>query len=187
VQTCVEFRSDRFPAFDDEEHVVNPGLWGRRLALFRRDNLPAEGFETEEPFSEDWGWVVPVKNQQFRLWIGCGHYQEYPDGFACFIEPQAPFVRRFLKKFDTRERVSALQLAMDGVLGANAGIRDQRWWTHENSITSRQGDHGAVATTSIPNAASSDGSASTGTSVLAALVSDPWVARIRLLNPPAVM
>ena len=57
MQTYVEFRSDRFPACDGEEQQVNPGLWGRRLADFLRDSLRAEGFGTEEPFAEDWGWV----------------------------------------------------------------------------------------------------------------------------------
>jgi hypothetical protein len=68
---------------------------------------------------------------RIRLWIGCGHYQEYPDGFLCFIEPHTPFVRRFLKKIDTRERVSSLQRAIDNVLGEAAGVRDKRWWTHD--------------------------------------------------------
>jgi hypothetical protein len=131
MQTYVEFRSDRFPACDGEGQQVNPGLWGKRLADFLREKLGAEGFETEEPVAEDWGWVVPVQNEQFRLWIGCAHYQEYSDGFLCFIEPHAPFVRKLLKKVDTRERVAALQRAMDKVLVESAGIRAKRWWTHE--------------------------------------------------------
>jgi hypothetical protein len=131
VQTHVEFRSDQFPAYDGEEQQVNPGLWGKRLAEFLRDNLRKEGFETEEPIAEDWGWMVPVANEQFRLWIGCGHYQEHPDGFLCFIEPHTPFVRKLLKKIDTQVRVASLQRAMDKVLSDAAGIREKRWWTHD--------------------------------------------------------
>ena len=82
---------------------------------------------------------LPVVNEHFPLRIGCGRYQEYPDGFLCFIEPHTPFVRRFLKKVDTRERVSALQQAMDKVLGGSAGVRDKRWWTHEE-FNSSNGD-----------------------------------------------
>jgi hypothetical protein len=127
----LSFVNDRFPAYEGEEKQINPGLWGKRLAEFLRDKLRTEGFETAEPFAEDWGWVVPVANEQFRLWIGCGCYQEYPDGFLCFIEPHTPFIRRFLRKIDTRSRVSSLQMAMDKVLGEAEGIRDKRWWTHE--------------------------------------------------------
>ena len=122
MQTYVEFRSDRFPAYDGEEEQVNSGLWGKRLAEFLRDNLQKEGFETGQPIAEDWGWMVPVANDQFRLWIGCGHYQEYPDGFLCFIEPHTPFVRKLLKNIDTQASVESLQRAMDKVLSEAAGI-----------------------------------------------------------------
>jgi len=131
MKTYVEFRSDKFPAYDGEEEQVNPGLWGKRLAEFIRDNLRQEGFKTEEPIAEDWGWIVPIHNESFRLWIGCGHYEEYADGYLCFIEPHKPFVRKLLKKIDTQERVVSLQRAMDKILAAEAGIRSKRWWTHE--------------------------------------------------------
>jgi hypothetical protein len=131
VQTCVEFRSDRFPAYDGEENQINPGRWGKRLAEFLRDTLRLEGFETGEPFAEDWGWVVPVANEHFRLSIDCGRYEEYPDGYACFIEPHTPVVRRFLRKVDTRACVTSLQQAMDKILAEADGIREKRWWTYE--------------------------------------------------------
>jgi hypothetical protein len=75
--------------------------------------------------------VVPVVNKSFRLWIGCGHYQEYPDGFLCFIEPHTLFVRKLFKRIDTRERIAALRQAMDKVLAEDAGISSKRWWTYE--------------------------------------------------------
>jgi hypothetical protein len=129
--THVEFRSDSFPALEGEEKLVNPGLWGKRLADFLRKKLPGEGFETGEPIAEDWGWHVPVVNDRFPLWIGCGRYQEYPDGFLCFIEPHKPFVGNFFSRIDTRERIAALQHAMDKILTEGAGIRGKRWWTYE--------------------------------------------------------
>jgi hypothetical protein len=129
--TYVEFRSDRFPAVEGEEKVVNPGLWGKRLAEFLRDSLREQGFDTKEPFAEDWDWVVPVANELFPIWIGCGHYQEYPEGFLCFIEPHEPFVRKLFKKIDTRDQVAKLQQALDHVLTESAGIRLKRWWTYE--------------------------------------------------------
>jgi len=131
MQTYVEFRSDRFPAYEGEEQQVNRGLWGKRLAEFLQENLRREGFVIEEPFAEDWGWVVPVANESFRLWIGCGRYQEHPDGFLCFIEPHEPFVRKLWKEIDTQERVFSLQRAIDKILTEGAGIRAKRWWAHE--------------------------------------------------------
>jgi hypothetical protein len=131
MQTHLEFRSDRFPALEGEEKLVNPELWGKQLADFLRAGLRGQGFETQAPVAEDWGWVVPVVNKSFRLRIGCGHYQEYPDGFLCFIEPHTPFVRKLFKKIDTRERIAALRQAMDKVLAEEAGISSKRWWTYE--------------------------------------------------------
>ena len=138
MQTHVEFRSDRFPAYEGEEKQVNPGVWGKRLAEFLRDNLRREGVETKEPIAEDWGWIVPVVNKEFRLWIGCANYQD-PDGFLCFIAPSTPFVRKLLKKIDTTERVESLRRALDKILSEAAGIRDKRWWAYEEFVN--QGSH----------------------------------------------
>ncbi len=131
MQTHVEFRADRFPPFEGEEKAINPKLWGKRLAEFLRDGLRGKGFETDEPKAEDWGWVVPVRNKSFRLWIGCGHYQQYQDGFLCFIEPHKPFVWRLFRRINTQKRIAALQQAMDEILTEEAGIRSKRWWTFE--------------------------------------------------------
>lgn len=131
METFVEFRSDRFPPLDEEEKLINPDLWGKRLAEFLREGLGREGFETKEPVAEDWGWVVPVVNRSFRLWIGCGRYQQYDDGFLCFIEPHKPLVWRFLRRVDTRERINALRQAIDKVLVEEEGVRSKRWWTYD--------------------------------------------------------
>jgi hypothetical protein len=95
--------------------------------------LKEKGFEPLEPIAEDWGWVVPIKNDGFKLWIGCGNYAEYPDGFLCFIEPYQPTIRRFLFlwKVNTSAKVNALQEAIDQVLSSNPEIRAKRWWSYE--------------------------------------------------------
>ena len=130
--TYVEFRSDLFPADPDEDEAVNPGVYGRRLALFLAGELRGEGFICGQPFAEDWGWCIPIENDGFKLWIGCGSYSEYPDGFLCFIEPHTPVIRKLFTKVDTRPRVEALQKAIDTVLSGRPLIRDKRWWTHED-------------------------------------------------------
>jgi hypothetical protein len=136
--THVEFRSDLFPPYEGEELLINPDLWGKRLTEFLRDKLRGEGFETDEPIAEDWGWVVPIANKGFRLWVGCGHYQEHADAYLCFIEPHRPFMRRFFWKIDIRERLASLQRAMDKVLAQAEGIREKRWWTYEQFSSPRR-------------------------------------------------
>jgi hypothetical protein len=131
MNTHVEFKSDQFPPYEGEDEAVNPGRYGKRLAEYIVNGLRSEGVSVEEPVSEDWGWVVTVENATFPLWIGCGNYEEYEDGFLCFIEPSKPMIRRFFKRIDTTETISALRDALDHVLRANPAIRDIRWWTQE--------------------------------------------------------
>jgi hypothetical protein len=132
METHVEFRSDRFPRYADESEGINPGRWGRRLAEFLQAGLTAKGFQVGEPNAEDWGWVVPIQNERFDVWVGCGNYGRYADGFLCFIEPHKPQIRKFFRKIDTRERVALLRNTIDELLRAEADIRDIRWWTRED-------------------------------------------------------
>jgi len=129
--THVEFRTDLFPAYPGEEEETNPGANGKRLAEFLGAAVGKAGFGASEPIPEDWGWCLKIKNEGFALWIGCGVYAEYPDGFLCFIEPHEPSIRRFLKRIDTRGPVESLQRAIDKALREEPGIRDVRWWTHD--------------------------------------------------------
>jgi hypothetical protein len=134
MKTNVEFRSEAFPPYEGEEDEINPGRYGKRVAEFLVCGLKEKGFEPLDPIAEDWGWVIPVKNDGFHLWIGCGNYDEYPDdGFLCFIEPHKPMIRRFgfLWKVDTSARVTALRDAIDQLLLANPAVRDIKWWTDD--------------------------------------------------------
>ena len=127
----MEFRSDAFPANPGEEDETNPNCYGKRLAEYISAALRQHGFETALPIPEDWGWVVSINNELFPLWIGCGIYAEYEDGFLCFIEPHRPFIRRWFRKIDTRDRVAALQVALDQILSEHPQVRQIQWWTHE--------------------------------------------------------
>ena|SRR5579862_4307008 len=133
MNTHVEFCSDDFPPYEDEGKKVNAGRYGKRLADFLVRGLREKGFTPLEPIAEDWGWMVPIKNDEFKLWIGCGNYDEYPDGFLCFIEPHQPTIRRFffLGKINTSSKVNALQEAIDQLLSAHPRIQNKRWWSFE--------------------------------------------------------
>jgi hypothetical protein len=131
MKTYVEFRSDRFPAYEGEEEQTNPGSWGKRLAEFLRDGLKEGGFHPAEPVAEDWGWIVPVSKDPCNIWIGCGRYQEYPDSYLCFIEPHTPVVRKFFKKIDVCKHIESIQKILDKILTEESGIKVKKWWTHD--------------------------------------------------------
>ena len=129
MPTHIEFRSDAFPAQPGDEERINPGRWGRALADFLRAQLTMRGFPGGEPYAEDWGWGIPLDNAEFPLWVGCGNYEDYPDGFLCFIEPREPFIRKLFRKIQTDTRVEEVASALDAALRSHPGVRDLRWWT----------------------------------------------------------
>jgi hypothetical protein len=143
MKTHLEFRSDAFPAQPGEGEEVNPGRWGRLLADYLCTELRARGFAGRGPFAEDWGWLIPLENDGFALWIGCGNIErgeafgvesdpDPVDQFLCFIEPSKPFVRKLLfRKIDTTARVGELAAALEAALRAHPRVRQLRWWTAE--------------------------------------------------------
>jgi hypothetical protein len=128
MKTHVEFRSTAFPPLESEEDEINPGRWGRRLAEYLKAEFEAEGVQTEEIYCEDWGVALPIKNAEFPLWIGCGNYEEYEDGFLCFIEPSKPFIRRLFRKIETATRVGEISVILDKILQKNPEVAEVRWW-----------------------------------------------------------
>jgi hypothetical protein len=133
MRTHLEFRSSAFPPYPGEEEQINPDLYGKRLAEFVAEALSEAGFEVDEPDPEDWGWYVTIANQEFPLWVGCGHYQEFPDGFLCFIEPSKPFVRKWFRKVSTEDTVRRVANVLEKSLEAHPEVRELRWWTDEES------------------------------------------------------
>jgi len=131
MRTHVEFRSSKFPAYPGEEEKINPNLWGQRLAEYLQVKLKDLGILTDEEIGfEDWGCRLSLVGTPFPMWIGCGHYQEYPDGYLCFIEPSKPTIRKFpFTKIDTTGEVARIADALDGILTSNPDIHGLRWWS----------------------------------------------------------
>jgi hypothetical protein len=128
MRTHLEFRSDAFPRKSGEEAAVNPGRWGAALARLLRQELSNRGLPGREVTVEDWEYCIPIDNLAFDLWVDCGNYEEYPDGFLCFIEPKTPFVRKVFRKIDVRARVEEVAVALDTILRGHPGVHDLRWW-----------------------------------------------------------
>lgn len=123
----LEFRSDAFPAEPGEDEEVNPGRYGRALARFVAEGLRGKGFETAEPFAEDWGWQVEIANEGFPLWIGCGNVDEAPGAFLVFVEPSKPVIRKWLRKIETRGAVEPLAAALHALLAESGLVTGLKW------------------------------------------------------------
>ena len=128
MRTHAEFASPDFPAMAGEEEEINPGRFGKRLAQFLAGELPAHGFKVSGMNAEDWGWRVDLENEAFPLWIGCGNYEEFENGFLCFIEPSKPAIRRWFSKVDTGPTVEKVASALEAVLTRRPSVSRFRWW-----------------------------------------------------------
>jgi hypothetical protein len=114
MRTHVEFRSEKFPPYPEEQVEVNPDLWGKRLAEYLYNQLVARGVTVGQIYAEDWGWVVPIHHDAFRMWLGCGHYQEYTDAYLAFMEPSKSTIRKWpFRKIDTTADVERIAGILD--------------------------------------------------------------------------
>lgn len=125
MRSHVEFRSSALLGADGDAE----GRRGETVARLLATRLPAYGYAIDSIGAEDWGWRVTVRNADFPLWIGCGHYEEYPDGLLCFIEPSRPVIRRWFKRIPTSEIVERLASSMERVFHASGQVSGLRWWS----------------------------------------------------------
>jgi hypothetical protein len=133
MRTHVEFRSSAFPPQPGEEERINSGRWGQLLAEYLRAGFSRRGLPGGAPFTEDWGWCIPLDNTEFGLWVGCGNYEEYPDGFLCFIHPRKPYVRKLFRRIPTAARIEQVATAMEAALREHPGVHDLRWWSDDEA------------------------------------------------------
>ena len=127
MKTQIEFRSNKFPPYEGEEEMINPGLWGKRLAEYLVQKLGERQIKTEEIIAEDWGWYIPVQNENFRLAVCCGHQNGDDDQFLCFTDPSSPIVKKLFKKIDATEQLTRLTDALRQILSSDSDIRDIVW------------------------------------------------------------
>ena len=126
-----EFRSNKFPPYDGEPEQINPGLWGKRLAEYVKEKLAAIGIETGEIIMEDWGCLLPVRNDAFALSVACGHQYGDDDEFLCFIEPSKPVIRKLFRRIDTTQEVGRLSTALEKIFRSDPDIRELRCLSSE--------------------------------------------------------
>ena len=127
VKTQVEFRSSKFPPYEGEQEQINPGLWGRRLAEYLVQKLSEKGIKTDEIIAEDWGWYIPVRNEEFRLAVCCGHQDGDDDEFVCFTDPSTPVVKKLFKNLDATAQLTRLTEAMQQILFSDPEIKEVVW------------------------------------------------------------
>ncbi|BGE84145.1 MULTISPECIES: hypothetical protein [Methylosinus] len=127
MKTFVEFRSLKFPPYDREEHEMNPGLWGNRLAEYISQKLKERDIIIIDIIIEDWGCYLPIQNDNFRLALCCGHQYGDDDQFVIFTDPKTTKIRKFLQVIDTTQQLTKLTNAVKEILENDPDIHDIKW------------------------------------------------------------
>lgn len=127
MQTLVEFRSQKFPPYEEVAEEINPGLWGRRLAEYLEVKLRERGIPAGRFIYEDWGCYLPIENEGFRLALCCGHQSGDDDEFLIFTDPRTPKIKKLFKSIDATPQLTRLLDALRAVLESDPDISDITW------------------------------------------------------------
>jgi hypothetical protein len=67
------FTSPLFEVEPGEDEDINPGRYGRQLAVWLKKQLEGRGYSVEPIINEDWGRCLICSRDPFMLWVGCGN------------------------------------------------------------------------------------------------------------------
>jgi hypothetical protein len=98
------FKSDLFEIEPGEDQEINPGIYGKSLALWLSGQLKSYGYEVDI-VGEDWGHCLICSGSPHLLWVGCGNVYDqklFKDGkvpsagdvtWQCFVVAEVPFLK----------------------------------------------------------------------------------------------
>ena len=96
------FTSSAFQPSPGEDAETNPGIFGRSLAEWLAQTLPAGGLPTGEVVPEDFGWLVPVLTSPHKTYVACASSEEPDSQWQIFVFAEGGLLARLLGK-DSRE------------------------------------------------------------------------------------
>lgn len=123
----IHIRAAKFPVLPDEnEEVVNDGMYGKSLALYLQSALNDRGYDATFVCCEDWGWWVELKSAPFvfGVCVYCGMQEEGHRDFVCTDSVNGPKKwswRRF-RFLDTSPWVDRLHEHLVEIFRADADI-----------------------------------------------------------------
>jgi hypothetical protein len=124
------FTSNLFTVEPGEDEEINPGRYGRQLAVWLKAQLEQRGYSVEPVITEDWGRCLMLSRDPFLLWVGCGNVDDSEaDGLIngkitwhCFPAAEVPFFKRLFGKPDTSAALSKLDADLHTILSAEPAI-----------------------------------------------------------------
>ena len=134
LKTHVEFRSNLFPQTQSELEKWDGQIGGENLAKYLAKQLDQFGVITSGYHDEDWGYIIYLGDEKYQsIWIGCGHYKEYENGFLVFLNPSQPIIRKwFFKKMDISVQLIELTDIINKILHNDSDIHQIQWWENND-------------------------------------------------------
>jgi hypothetical protein len=107
------FKSSKFEIEPGEDNEINPGVYGRQLAVWLSEQFGGLGYDVEL-INEDWGRCIMCAREPAWLWVGCANVAvDYPNVPAeppkkeeiiwhCFVICEVPIWKRLFRRVDTQ-------------------------------------------------------------------------------------
>ncbi|MCK0912745.1 hypothetical protein BFR85_006785 [Acinetobacter pittii] len=132
LKTIVEFKFDDYQLYDQKTYADEGGILVQKtedIAQYIFSILKNRYHLNVELYSESWGWEIEIPLAEITMYLGISVYEEYSNGFAIFISPNTPILRKFLfRKIDITHHIMVLQNYINIILKAHPGIYDVMWW-----------------------------------------------------------
>ena len=121
------FKSDLFEIEPGEDEEINPGIYGKSLALWLSIQLKAYGYEVEI-VEEDWGRCLICSRSPHLLWVGCGNVYDqklFKDGevpiaeevtWQCFVVAEVSFLKLLFRTLKTSPEKKKLYEDLGAIL-----------------------------------------------------------------------
>ncbi|WP_284085793.1 hypothetical protein [Acinetobacter pittii] len=132
LKTIVEFKFDDYQLYDQKTYADEGGILVQKtedIAQYIFSILKNRYHLNVELYSESWGWEIEISLSEITMYLGISVYEEYSNGFAIFISPNTPILRKFLfRKIDITHHIMVLQNYINIILKSHPGIFDVMWW-----------------------------------------------------------
>ncbi|MFA2918696.1 hypothetical protein KWE70_05540 [Acinetobacter pittii] len=132
LKTIVEFKFDDYQLYDQKTYADEGGILVQKtedIAQYIFSILKNRYHLNVELYSESWGWEIEIPLAEITMYLGISVYEEYSNGFAIFISPNTPILRKFLfRKIDITHHIMELQNYINIILKSHPGIYDVMWW-----------------------------------------------------------
>lgn len=123
------FKSSKFEIEPGEDEEINPGVYGRQLAVWLKARLEDNGYSVEKIIDEDWGRCLMCSRDPSMLWVGCANVRDlnFPSGHApnkedvvwhCFVTAEVPFWKRVFHREETTSAIAKLHADLGRILRA---------------------------------------------------------------------